>query len=74
MGSDEKLAVPKEARGCDNCRHRIDVKWTEKIICMSFLEVRQRVRDGECPEFVRQNDERATSQLGGTKEKPASES
>lgn len=45
-------AKPEETRSCTTCRHCIEIGWTEKIVCLAFLQVRLRVGHDECPEFT----------------------
>ena len=51
MSSDNQLASSEEVERCVNCRHRLDIAWMEKIVCLAYLEVRHPTKDGECGEF-----------------------
>jgi len=69
MSNENPTAAPAEANECGNCHHCINVQWTEKIICLAYLEVRPLPLNGECPEFVPQKWNRATQAAGSTTEK-----
>jgi len=45
-------ATPEDKKTCGNCHHCIDIYWTEKIVCLAFLEVRPVVESGRCAEFT----------------------
>lgn len=64
MSSENLTAVPVEAKECGNCHHCITVQWTEKIICLAYLEVRPLSPNGDCAEYVPQKWNR-TMQAGG---------
>ena len=73
MSSENLTAVPAEASECANCHHCINVQWTEKIICLAYLEVRPLSPNGECPEFVRQKWNRTTRAVGNATDKRSPE-
>jgi len=52
MNSDDQLMPSEAIERCANCRYRIDIAWTEKIVCLAYLEVRHPTNDGECSEFA----------------------
>lgn len=53
MSSDNPSTVPEDVKRCSDCHHCIDIRWTEKITCLAYLDVRHPVNVGECPEFMR---------------------
>jgi len=69
MSSENLTAAPTEAKECRNCHHCIHVQWTEKIICLAYLEVRPLSLNGECPEFIHEKWNRATQTAGNATEK-----
>ena len=69
MSSENLTAMPVEAKECGNCHHCINVQWTEKIICLAYLEVRPLSLNGVCPEFIPQKWNRATQATGSATEK-----
>ena len=64
MSSENLTAVPVDAKECGNCHHCIAVQWTEKIICLAYLEVRPLPANGVCPEFIPEKWNRATQAAG----------
>ena len=58
-------AAPEETKSCKNCHHCIDIYWTEKIVCMAFLEVRPVVESGKCAEFTSQKKRPQASTASG---------
>ena len=58
MSGDDQSAEPEDEKRCGNCHHCIDIRWTEKITCLAYLDVRHQAKLGECPEFLRRRPNR----------------
>ena len=46
--------LPDDGERCGSCRHGVDVRGMEQIVCLAYLAVRHPMNDGSCVEFERQ--------------------
>lgn len=51
--NDEQRPLADESEHCRVCRHCVDVRGMEHIVCLAYLAVRQPLTDGSCVEFER---------------------
>ena len=49
--SDRQAAPTEQSELCNDCRHCVEVRGMEEVVCMAYLTIRDPVRDAACVEF-----------------------
>ncbi len=51
--SNNQRPLSEDGEHCGGCRHSVDVRGMENIVCLAYLSIRPPLTDGSCVEFER---------------------
>ncbi len=51
--SDTQAAPPEQSERCHDCRHCVEVRGMDEVVCLAYLTIRNPLTEAACGEFER---------------------